>query len=155
MQANSWHHKLFHFHLSFRIWKKWKRGKKLQKFEYLKNKKTFSDEIKNTFHNFWRAIIWWKIKNLIKNMDTSFKSIKRIYTCAPDYGYSHKNLWDPPLTMSFLIDISLMMKHFTIDWNNSFLKEKIIWFIVYKTLFVNPFQANVPFLYSSFSNRGF
>ena len=28
MQANSWHHKLFHFHLSFWIWKKWKgRGK--------------------------------------------------------------------------------------------------------------------------------
>ena len=37
MLANSWHHKLFHFHLSFRIWKVWK-GKKLQKFECLKNK---------------------------------------------------------------------------------------------------------------------
>ena len=24
MQATSWHHKLFHFHLSFRVWKVWK-----------------------------------------------------------------------------------------------------------------------------------
>ena len=24
MQANSWHHKLFHFHLSFWVWKVWK-----------------------------------------------------------------------------------------------------------------------------------
>ena len=65
MQANSWHHKLFHFHLSFCIWKVWK-GKKLQKFEYLENKKCFFDEIKDTFHSFARAIIWWKNKNLIK-----------------------------------------------------------------------------------------
>ena len=66
MQTNSWHHKLFHFHLSF--WKKWKgkgiylernlsgkggkEGKKLQIFEYLKNDKSFLDEIKNTFHSF-------------------------------------------------------------------------------------------------------
>ena len=39
MQTNSWHHKLFHFHLSFWIWKCGKEGKKLQKFEYLENKK--------------------------------------------------------------------------------------------------------------------
>ena len=47
MQNSPWHHKLFHFHLSFWIWKKWKEGKKLQKFEYLKNEKGFLDEIKN------------------------------------------------------------------------------------------------------------
>ena len=29
-----------------------KEGKKLQKFEYLKNEKSFSDEIKKTFHCF-------------------------------------------------------------------------------------------------------
>ena len=29
-----------------------KEGKKLQKFEYLKNKKSFLDEIKNIFHSF-------------------------------------------------------------------------------------------------------
>ena len=39
------------------------RGKtKMYKLEYLKNEKSFSDEIKNIFHSFWRAIIWWKIK---------------------------------------------------------------------------------------------
>ena len=31
MQANSWHHKLFHFHLSFRIWKVRKGKEKIQK----------------------------------------------------------------------------------------------------------------------------
>ena len=44
-----------------------KEGKKLQKFEYLENEKSFLDEIKNIFHSFWRAIIWWKNKILIKN----------------------------------------------------------------------------------------
>ena len=37
-----------------------KEGKKLQKNEYLKNKKSFLGEIKNIFHIFWRAIIWKK-----------------------------------------------------------------------------------------------
>ena len=40
---------------------------KIPKFEYLENKKSFWNEIKNIFHSFWRAIIWWKNKNLIKN----------------------------------------------------------------------------------------
>ena len=34
-----------------------KEREKLQKSEYLENKKTFSDEIKNIFHSFERAII--------------------------------------------------------------------------------------------------
>ena len=51
MQVNSWHRKLFHFHLSFWIWKVWK-GKELQKIEYLENEKSFLNEIKNIFHNF-------------------------------------------------------------------------------------------------------
>ena len=29
-----------------------KEGEKLQKFEYLENKKSFLDELKNTFHSF-------------------------------------------------------------------------------------------------------
>ena len=37
-----------------------KEVEKIQKFEYLKNEKSFLDEIKNIFHNFWRAIIWWQ-----------------------------------------------------------------------------------------------
>ena len=43
-----------------------KEEEKLQKSEYLENEKNFLDEIKNTFHSFWRAIIRWKNKNLIK-----------------------------------------------------------------------------------------
>ena len=40
-----------------------KEGKvKIQKFEYLENEKSFLDEIKNIFHSFWMAMIWWKIK---------------------------------------------------------------------------------------------
>ena len=39
-----------------------KEGKKLQKFEYLQKEKSFFDEKKNTFHSFWRAIIWWEKK---------------------------------------------------------------------------------------------
>ena len=54
MQANSWHHKLFHFRLPFWIWKFGKEGKKLQKFEYLENEKSFFDEIKNIFQ-FWQG----------------------------------------------------------------------------------------------------
>ena len=67
MQANLSHHKLFHFCLLFWIWRFGKEGKKLQKFEYLENEKSFLDEIKNIFHTFSRAIVWWKNKNLIKN----------------------------------------------------------------------------------------
>ena len=35
-----------------------KEGKKLQKFEYLENEKSFFDELKNIFYSFWRAISW-------------------------------------------------------------------------------------------------
>ena len=44
-----------------------KEGEKLQNFEYLKNKKSFLDEMKNSFHSSWRDNIWWKNKNFIKN----------------------------------------------------------------------------------------
>ena len=65
MHVSSQHHKLFHFHLSFWIWKVWKEREALQKFEYLENEKGFLDETKNNFYSFWRADIWWKNK-LIK-----------------------------------------------------------------------------------------
>ena len=42
---------------SFQSGKCGKGGKKLQKFEYLENKKSFFNEIKNIFYSFWRAII--------------------------------------------------------------------------------------------------
>ena len=40
----------------------WKERKKLQKFEYLENEKSFLDEIKSIFRTFWRAIICWNSK---------------------------------------------------------------------------------------------
>ena len=52
-----------------------KERKKLQKFEYLKNEKSFLDELKNIFHNFWTAIIWCKNKNLIKNSGHQLKAL--------------------------------------------------------------------------------
>ena len=30
----------------------------MEKLKYLKNEKSFLDEIKNIFYSFWRAIIW-------------------------------------------------------------------------------------------------
>ena len=40
-------------------WQGEKKGMtEIQKFEYLENKESFLDEIKNIFHSFWRAIIW-------------------------------------------------------------------------------------------------
>ena len=53
MQSNSWHHKLFHLICPSLFGKCGKERKKLQKFEYLKNKKSFLDEIKDTFHSFF------------------------------------------------------------------------------------------------------
>ena len=47
----------------------------MQKFEYAENEKSFLDEIKNIFYSFQRAIIWWKIKNLMKIANTSFKRV--------------------------------------------------------------------------------
>ena len=49
-----------------------KEEEKLQKFEYHENGKSFLDEIKNILHIFWRVIIWWKNKNLIKNSGHKF-----------------------------------------------------------------------------------
>ena len=51
MQANL-RHKLFHFHLSFESGKCGKEDKILQKFEYIKNGKSFLDDTKNIFHSF-------------------------------------------------------------------------------------------------------
>ena len=59
-----------------------KHGKtNIQIFEYLENEKRFLGEIKNIFHSFWRAIIWWKIKNWQKTADTSFKLYNSTKSC--------------------------------------------------------------------------
>ena len=53
--------------MSFWIWNVWKGREKLQKSEYLENKKIFLDEIKNIFDSFWRTILWLINKILIKS----------------------------------------------------------------------------------------
>ena len=63
MRANSWHHKLFHFQLSFWILKVWIEGKKLQKFEYLEKEESSFDEIQNIFIVFEGLSFGEKIKN--------------------------------------------------------------------------------------------
>ena len=67
MQANSWHHNYSTSMCPSESGNCRKEGKKLQKFKYLENEKSFLYEIKNIFHSFWRTIIGWKNKNLIKN----------------------------------------------------------------------------------------
>ena len=64
MQANSWH-KIYSTSIYPEYGKAWNGRNKIQKFEYLKNGKSFLDE--NIFYSFWRVIIWWKNTNLIKN----------------------------------------------------------------------------------------
>ena len=68
MQANLWHRKLLHFNLPFWIRKVWKgRGKITKIWISWEWKELFRWNKKNIFHGFWRPIIWWKNKNLIKN----------------------------------------------------------------------------------------
>ena len=63
-------HDIINYYTSICPFESGKSGKeegKIQKFEYLNNEKSFLDEMKNIFHSFWRAIIWWKNKKFIKN----------------------------------------------------------------------------------------
>ena len=58
--------------------KQWLAGRKRERteiinIEYLENEMSFLNEIKSIFHSFWRAIIWWNNKNLMKIADTSVK----------------------------------------------------------------------------------
>ena len=79
---NWWHHELQDLSLislQSNGWQIEKEGRtEIQKFEYPKNKKSFLDEIKSIFHSFWRAIIRWKNKNLMKIADTSFNKKQNI-----------------------------------------------------------------------------
>ena len=59
---------LFHFHLSFWIWKVWKgREKNYKNLNISRTKRAFLMNWKH-FYSFWKAIIWWKNKNLIKKV---------------------------------------------------------------------------------------
>ena len=64
--------------------KQWPTGRKKREGQKYKNlnisgTKSFLDEIKSIFHSFWRAIIWWNNKNLMKIADTSCKHSILLY----------------------------------------------------------------------------
>ena len=67
MQANWWQYKFFHFLLPFWIWKVWKGREKITKTWISWERKELFRWNEKHFHSFWKAIIWWKNKNLIKN----------------------------------------------------------------------------------------
>ena len=78
-----WHHKLKDLSwikLSNNGWQGEKEEKvEIQKFEYLKNEKSFFDEIKDIFHSFWRPFIWWRIKISQKIVDTRFQEQVKLF----------------------------------------------------------------------------
>ena len=49
---------IFHHPISQLLTGKKERKSEIQKFEYIDNEKSFSDEIKSIFRNYLRAIIW-------------------------------------------------------------------------------------------------
>ena len=68
MQANSWHQKLFHFLLSFWIWKVWEgRGKPTKTWISWEQKELFRWKKKTFFIVFEELSFGEKNKNLIKN----------------------------------------------------------------------------------------
>ena len=44
-----------------------------QKFTYLENEKSFYNEIKSTFHHFWRAIIETNKKHFLEGESPTFR----------------------------------------------------------------------------------
>ena len=80
MLANSWHHKLFHFHLSFLIWKVWKGRVKStkdwisweQKGLFRWNKKHFSYFLKGCCL-VKKIKIWWKLVDTSFNFQVEFR----------------------------------------------------------------------------------
>ena len=60
-----------------------KEGKKLQKFDYLENEKSFIDEIKNILHSFWRAIIVaFPLLGPLISVQTLTTTFKQQYGCS-------------------------------------------------------------------------
>ena len=108
MQANSWHHKLFHFHLYFWIWKVW-RGR-----ENLENKNSFLDEIKNIFHSFWQAITCWKNK-FNKKQQTQALNVdvpsSILFSKSLLVVYVAPKLWTQVTTNSYILYFSIPMNN--------------------------------------------
>ena len=100
MQANSWHHQWFHFHLSFESGECGNERKKFLKIQYLENKKSFLDQIKSIRLSFGEKIkiahtsfkkgIAWTI-HLISYMEIDLKCWYTINLGGIKICWKHKN----------------------------------------------------------------
>ena len=81
MQANSWHHKLFQFHLSFWVWKMWKVRQKITKTWISREQNKFFWWNKKHFSQFLKSYHLVKKKKTFdkKIAETSFKKPNCIY----------------------------------------------------------------------------
>ena len=74
MQANSWHHKLFHFlFVLLNLESVENKGKNYKNLNILRTKKSFLDEITNMFLVFEGLSLGEEIKTWYNVADTSFK----------------------------------------------------------------------------------
>ena len=94
MQVNSWHHKLFHFYLSFWICKVWKGREKITKIWISWKQKELFRWNKNFFVVFKELLFEEKIKIWKKTADISFNNYmlghdKLISCLANNYKNSH------------------------------------------------------------------
>ena len=67
----------------------------IQKSEYPENKSSFLDEIKSIFHNYLRAIIWWKHE---KKQAQAFSLMNLTNLCFTETDFCKSN---PKLTSKF------------------------------------------------------
>ena len=81
--------------------KQWLTGRKRGKDR--NTKKSFLDEIKSIFHSFWRTIICWKNKKLMKIADTSFKQNKEY-------------MWNYALWSQTKKQVKMVAKHLSFTW---------------------------------------
>ena len=80
MQVNLWHNELFHWHLSFWIWKVWKGREKITKIWISQERKKLFRWNKKHFSQFLKCY------HLVKIADTSFNSSYSYTTCIPRWS---------------------------------------------------------------------
>ena len=109
MQANSWHHEFFHFHLLFWIWQVWKGMKKLQKFEYLENEKSFRWN-ENIYFIVFEGLSFGEKKKLAdRNFEkiTIFQIVDIILDFSNQINFELENINDPEWHVFFYFEMSI------------------------------------------------
>ena len=96
----------------------------MEKFDFLENKKSFFDEIKSIFHSFWRAIIWWKNKSLVKIADTSLKYKAKIIAknearpTRPPFATKGGDQLPQPPAPQLKTEVAIPFKHLSNFWRS-------------------------------------